>query len=87
MGTNLKILEESTQHSNLAERYVGLTNTSIQKDLHKLDAPMVLWDFCAERQMRINNFTVRPLFQIQGQNHHVANFCEEGDISNFCQLK
>ena len=37
MGTTLKILEESTQHANLAERYVGLTKTSIQKDLCKSD--------------------------------------------------
>ena len=60
MGTTLQILEESTQHSNLAERYVGLTKTSIRKDLRESDAPMVLWDFCAERRMRINNFTDWP---------------------------
>ena len=33
MITTLKILKKSTQHANLAERYVGLTKTSIQKDL------------------------------------------------------
>ena len=37
--------------------------------------------------MRINNLTDSPLFQIQGQNTHLANFGEEGDISNVCQFK
>ena len=46
MGTTLKILEEFTQHDNLSERNVGLTKTSIRKDLHESDAPMVLWGFC-----------------------------------------
>ena len=62
MGTTLKILKKSTQYANLAERYVGLTKTLIRKDLRKSDAPMVLWDFCAERRMRINNLTAWPLF-------------------------
>ena len=48
---------------------------------------MVLWDFCAERRMRINNFTNRPLVQFQGQNTHLTTFGEEGDISNVFQLK
>ena len=87
MGTTLKILEESTHHSNLAERYVCLTKTSIRKDLRKSDASMVLWDLCAECRMCINNLTARPLFQIQGQNPHLATFGEEGDISNVCQFK
>ena len=87
MGTTLNILEYSTQHANLSEIYVGLTNTSILKDMRKLNAPMVLWDFCAERRMRINNFTDWPLFHIQGQNPHLANFGEEGNISNICKLK
>ena len=47
MGTTLIILEESTQNFNLAERYVGLTKTSIRNYLRKLDTPMVLWYFCA----------------------------------------
>ena len=87
MGTTLKILEESTQHANLAERYFGLTKTLIQKYLIESDAPMVLWDLYAERHMRINNLTARPLFQTQGQNPHLANFGEEGDISNVCKFK
>ena len=86
-GTTLKILEEFTHHSNLAERYVGLTKTSILKDLRKLDAPMVLWDFCAERRMRIKNLNDWPLLQLQGQNPHLDTFGEEVDISNVYQFK
>ena len=33
MGTTLDILKEYTQHANIDERYVGLTKTSIRKDL------------------------------------------------------
>ena len=87
MGTTLKILKESTHHANLAERHVGLTKTSIRKDLRKSDAPMVLLDFCAERWMRIKNLTAPPLFHLQGQNPHLATFGEKGDISNVCQFK
>ena len=77
MSTSLKILEESTQHANLDERYVGLTKTSIRKDMRKSDTPMVLWYLFAEHRMRINNLTALPLFQIQVQNHHLATFGEE----------
>ena len=87
MSTTPKILKESTHHANVAERYVRLKKTSIRKDLRKLDAPMVLWDFCAECRMHINNLTARPMFQLQGQNPHLANFGEEGDISNVCKFK
>ena len=86
IGTTLKILEEYTHHVNLTERYVGLTKTSIQKDLRKSDAPIVLWDFCADFRMRINNLTARLQLQLQGQNPHLATFGEEGDIYNVCQL-
>ena len=37
--------------------------------------------------MRIKNLNDRPLFQLQGQNNHLATFGEEGDISNVCQFK
>ena len=87
MGTTLKILEESTQHAKLAERYVGLTKTSIRKDMRKSGASMVLWGLCAKCRMRINNLTDWPLFQIQGQNIRLATFGEEGDISNVFQFK
>ena len=62
MITTLNILEESTQHANLVEIYVGLTKTSILKDLLESDAPMVLWYFYAERRMCISNFTAQTLF-------------------------
>ena len=48
---------------------------------------MILWDFCAERWMRINNLTDWPLLQLQGQNLHLTTFGEEGDISNESQFK
>ena len=55
--------------------------------MRKSDAPMVLWNVCAERWMRINNLTAWPLFHIQGQNPHLDTFGEEGYISNACQFK
>ena len=73
VGTTQKILEESTQHAKLSERYAGLTKTSIRKYMRELDAPMVLWDLFAERRMCINNLTARPLFQLQVQNPHLSS--------------
>ena len=55
--------------------------------MHESDVPMVLWDLCVERRMRIKNLNARPLFQLQGKNPHLVTFGEEGDISNVCQFK
>ena len=87
IGTTLRHLEESTQWANLAELYIGLTKESIRKDMQESDSPIVLWDYCAERRARINNLTARNLFQLEGQNPHLATFGEEGDISNICDFK
>ena len=72
IGTKQRILEESTQHANVSERYVGIAKTSIRRDMRISDCPMVFWDYCAERWARVNNLTARALFQLQGQNPHLA---------------
>ena len=36
---------------------------------------------------RINNITVKKLFQLHGSTPHTAITSEEGDISNICQFK
>ena len=48
--------------------------------------PLVFWDYCAERRAAIINMTTKELFQLQGHTPHFTTFCEEGDISNICQL-
>ena len=48
---------------------------------------MFLWDVCAERRMRIKTFSYWSMFQLQGQDPHLSNCGEEGDISNVCQFK
>lgn len=86
VGTTLKILEESTQWANRAELYIGLIKESIQKDLSRQNSPMKLWDYCAERRVRIHNVTPRDLFQLNGNNPTTATFGELGDISNISQF-
>ena len=86
IGSTLRVLEESTQHANRAELYIGLLKESVRKDLRETHAPLRLWDYCAERRASIYNLTAKPLFQLQGQNPHLATFGEMGDISNLCQF-
>jgi hypothetical protein len=40
----LWLLEESTQHANLSERYIGLFKTAIATDLRWTGCPLRLWD-------------------------------------------
>ena len=84
IGTTLRRLEEGTQWANRAELYIGLFKESVRKDLRESNSPLVLWDYASERRTRIHNLTPRNLFQLQGQNPHMATLGEEGDISNVC---
>ena len=86
IGTTLRILEQSTQWANRAELYVGLLKEAVRKDLRDSGAPLVLWDYCAERRAAIFTLTARDLFQLQGTNPYTATLGEEGDISNLCQF-
>ena len=40
----LKILEESTQWADLAERYIGLLKTAVRNEMNRADCPLALWD-------------------------------------------
>ena len=87
IGTTLRWLEESIQWANLAEKYIGLTEEAVRKDMRYSDSSVVLWDYCAERRLRINNLTSRKLFQLQGQNPYMVTMGEEGDTSNIFVFK
>ena len=47
---------------------------------------MCLWDYCVERQARINNLTAKDNFKLHGMTPHTATLAEEGDISSLCQF-
>eukprot|EP00956_Cyclotella_meneghiniana_P034439 scaffold104886_cov86-Cyclotella_meneghiniana.AAC.1 len=87
IGTTLRALEESTQHANRAELYVGLLKEGTRKDMREENSPLRFWCFCAERRSSIFNLTAKNLFQLEGQNPHLATFGEMGDISNLCNFK
>ena len=42
VGTTLRVLEESTQHSNRAELCIGLMKKSVGRDMRELKSPMKL---------------------------------------------
>ena len=86
IGTTLKVLEESTQHANRAELYVGLLKESIRKDIRESGSPLRLWCYCAERRSSIFTLTAKNLFQLQGTNPYSATLGEMGDISSLCQF-
>ena len=49
IGTSLRVLEEGTPWANRAELYIGLLKEPIGKDIKEACAPLVFWDYCAER--------------------------------------
>ena len=86
VGTTLRVLEESTQWANRAELYVGLFKESVRQDLRRSNAPMVLWDYCAERRCLIHNVLPKSLFQLNGKNPTSITLGIQPDISNICQF-
>ena len=82
VGTNLQVLEESTQLANRAKLYIGLFKKQIRKDLQESKCPMILWDYCARRRALINNLTPKSLFQLQGRCAHEVTTGSQGDMSN-----
>ena len=55
--------------------------------MKEAECPLPFWDYCIERRERINNLTIKDLFQLKGRNHHYSVTGEEGDISNLYQFK
>ena len=87
IGTNLQILEESTQWANRAKLYIGLIKEWVQKDMRESHSPLVLWDYCAELRAWVFNLTAKNLFQFQGRTLHMAMFGTQGNIYNIYQFK
>ena len=86
IGTTLQALEEGTPWSNKAELYIGLLKEAVWKDMCESDSLMCLWDYCVERQARINNLKAKDNFKLHGTTPHTATLAEEGDISSLCQF-
>ena len=86
IGTTLRALEEGTPWSNKAELYIGLLKEAVRKDMHESNSPVILWEYCVERQARINNLTAKENFKLHGTMPHTATLAEEGDISSLCQF-
>ena len=86
VGTTLKVLEESTQHADRAELYIGLMKKGVGRDMRETNSPMRLWCYCCERRASIMTLTAANLFQLQGQNPYMATLNEMVDISNLCQF-
>lgn len=84
LGTTLKTIERGTQWANKAELYIGLFKKSIQKDLIESNAPLVFWDYAAERRAMIMNLTFRDSFKLRGTNANQQVKGDPGDISNLC---
>jgi hypothetical protein len=62
MGTAIRVLEENTPWSNRAELYIGIVKEAVRKDMKESDCPLALWDYCAERRVRVHNLKAKDLF-------------------------
>ena len=78
----LKILEESTQFANLAERYIGILKSAVRDEMHHTDCPIVLWDYCVEFKVSVHNVTAKGSLHLDNVNPHMVTTGEEKDISN-----
>lgn len=86
IGTKLRILEESTQWANYAERMIGMLKLGVRKDIREADAPMIFWCYAIERRAMIINLTAKNDFKLRGSNPYFATYGQEGDISNICHF-
>lgn len=86
IGTTHKALEAESQHSNLAELYVGIVKEATRKDLRESGSPIVLWDYCLERRVLIFQVTAKKLFQLHGTNPYTATLGSQADISHLCHF-
>lgn len=87
IGTTLRVLEENTPWSNKAELYIGIIKEAVRKDMKESNCPLVLWDYCLERRVRINNLTAKDRFYLHGTNAYTDLMGKPGDISNLCTYK
>ena len=86
-GTTIRRLEKNTPWANRAELYIGLLKRGIKDDLKRSNAPLILWDYCAERRAQVNNVTAKNLFQLEGQTPTYHTLGHEPDISNICRFE
>ena len=79
----LKVLEESTQWANRAERYIGMFKESVRQDTRLANSPICLWDYCAERRVRIHNVTPKNGIKTARMLGHITYLSEELMDSRF----
>ena len=80
----LKILEESTQWADLAERYIGLLKTAVSNEMNRVDCPLALWNYCVDWRVRVHNVVAKDSINLDGGNPHTITTGETADISNLC---
>ena len=59
---------------------------TVRRDLNMTNAPMVLCDYCLERQAQIHNAVPNSLFQNQEMTPHESTFGKQGNILNICNF-
>ena len=82
VGMTLRILEVGTPWVNHAELNTKHFKEADRKDPCVTNMPMVLCDYCIERQAQIHNAVPRPIFQNQDMKPHETTVGKQGNISN-----
>ena len=60
-----KLLEESTQWTNLAEQYIGILKSAVWKNMYESDCPLHFWDYCIEWRVQVHNLTEALLWYLR----------------------
>ena len=56
-------------------------------NVRRADLPLVFCDYQAKCRIIVQNITARNLFQLHGNNHHMALTKKEENISNVFQYR
>ena len=86
VGKKIRVLEESTQHYDRTELYIGLMKIGVRKGILETNSPMRLCCYACEWRSAIMTLTSKNIFQLQGQNTYMATLVEMGDTPNLCQF-
>ena len=85
-GCKVVELEKSTPFANRAERYIQILKNGCKTDMVRADSPMILWDYCIERRVLIENASAKDNYLLKGSVPHSMMTGEMTDISNLCNF-
>ena len=77
VGKTRWVLEESTQHSNRSDLYIGLMKTGVGKDMRETNSPILFWWYACEQRAAIMTL-LQKYFPIARTESIYGNYGRDG---------